>query len=301
MMTILYILRKGIYITMAKSVSFYKNAYLSPDGKLDFFISDSADVEFPHWHDDYEIIMPLSGEYSLSSNNVCYSMTKHDIVMLIPGFLHCLNPISNDSFCLHMRLTRDFIDQSVSNSFLLYTHTPCVFFWNEVSHAVQQHMVSVLFLIKKEVENDRSLLHHPVVDHIYGFLEDSEKYLIEELPLPSSRNHSRKEYIALFQTVCQYIFEHSSAQILDDDLYKLTGFQPTYFCSLFKTSTGISLSDYMIKEKLLFSLRLLTDVSLSIDQISQLSGFSNERTFHRRFRDYFHCTPLQYRKKYLQF
>ena len=46
------------------------------------------------------------------------------------------------------------------------------------------------------------------------------------------------------------------------------------------------------------SIKLLLDSDLSISEISDEVGFSHVRYFNKNFKNYYNCTPLQYRKKY---
>ena len=46
------------------------------------------------------------------------------------------------------------------------------------------------------------------------------------------------------------------------------------------------------------SIKLLLDTDKTISDISFDVGFSHTRYYNKSFKDYYKCTPLQFRKKY---
>ena len=42
---------------------------------------------------------------------------------------------------------------------------------------------------------------------------------------------------------------------------------------------------------------LLRDIHLSIGEIAARTGYTNSKNFSRAFHNYYHMTPMQYRKK----
>ena len=66
----------------------------------------------------------------------------------------------------------------------------------------------------------------------------------------------------------------------------------------FKEETGMTLTDFILKEKTEEAKRLLRYTDKTLPAISAYLGFSSQSHFSRVFRKYAECSPSEYRKKY---
>ena len=72
---------------------------------------------------------------------------------------------------------------------------------------------------------------------------------------------------------------------------------PDYISNLFHRKMGISLSNYILNERLKAAKVMLATTDLTLQQISAKVGFSAPTYFHRQFKRSFGITPQQYRKE----
>lgn len=70
---------------------------------------------------------------------------------------------------------------------------------------------------------------------------------------------------------------------------------PSYLSKKFKEENGISVIDYLYKVRIIHSLKLISDTSLKITDISQMVGFQDSNAFIRIFKLYQGCTPGKYK------
>lgn len=70
---------------------------------------------------------------------------------------------------------------------------------------------------------------------------------------------------------------------------------PDYLSHLFHKKTDISLSNYILEQRILFAKKLLSLTNLSVQQVSEKCGFSSISYFHRQFKKLTNQTPQQYR------
>jgi AraC-like DNA-binding protein len=70
-----------------------------------------------------------------------------------------------------------------------------------------------------------------------------------------------------------------------------------YFVKLFRRTTGHSFLSYATHVRLLQSVRLLTETSLTITTIAHEVGFSDQSYFDRRFKRAFGKTPRDFRRE----
>ena len=70
-----------------------------------------------------------------------------------------------------------------------------------------------------------------------------------------------------------------------------------YLGRLFKKAEGVSLSKFIIRERMELAARLLQNESISASAAAQQAGYPNYSYFAEAFKKYFGCTPTEYRQK----
>ena len=78
-----------------------------------------------------------------------------------------------------------------------------------------------------------------------------------------------------------------------------TFYNPAYLSRIFKEQCGVSLSEYIKEKRMGEAARLLSDSSLSNDEIMYQVGYSDKKQFYKNFKDIYHETPAEFRKKSL--
>ena len=81
------------------------------------------------------------------------------------------------------------------------------------------------------------------------------------------------------------------------DVAAIVGSNETYVSNAVKEVTGLTFSEYVNMIRLDYACNLMkSDKSLTVDTVSEESGFSSSRTFYRLFKERFGLTPAQYTK-----
>lgn len=96
------------------------------------------------------------------------------------------------------------------------------------------------------------------------------------------------------QTI-RYIHENIDQDLGVAELSEMVGISPEYFTKLFKRHTGMNLKRYIVNEKMEAAKVLLTTTILPVTIISEHVGYSNYSNFTHTFKQYFDCTPSEYR------
>jgi YesN/AraC family two-component response regulator len=78
-------------------------------------------------------------------------------------------------------------------------------------------------------------------------------------------------------------------------LAQTLGLHPVYLSRSFPVYFKSTIGEYMRKIKIEKSMKLLSQVNLSLSEISLLSGFADQSHFNRCFKEAYHITPNQYR------
>ena len=93
----------------------------------------------------------------------------------------------------------------------------------------------------------------------------------------------------------KYIDRYLWRKITVNELAKHIGLDRSYFSVIFKEEMNIAPGEYITRTKLEYACRLLKTTTLSIAEISSLSGHTDQFSFSRLFRKKIGCTPTQYR------
>lgn len=99
------------------------------------------------------------------------------------------------------------------------------------------------------------------------------------------------------ETVLQYIAENLSREIPRQEIAEQVFLSADYVSRLFKKEMGVSLSDYIIGEKVKTAKHLLRESSLSVGVIASKVGYSNFSHFSQLFKRIVGETPIEYREK----
>ena len=70
------------------------------------------------------------------------------------------------------------------------------------------------------------------------------------------------------------------------------------FTRHFKKATGMTLVDWLNTERIRLSCELLETTNLSIEKITELSGFNNTVSFRKNFREKYGTSPQAWRKAF---
>ncbi len=98
----------------------------------------------------------------------------------------------------------------------------------------------------------------------------------------------------------RYLEKNYSQRISLNELSRIALFSPNYFCTLFKETTGLSVTEYIQQIRNKEAIRLLLSTDLTVRDICQRIGYSDEKLFRRVFSRNVGCTPGAYRKRFKQ-
>jgi len=94
----------------------------------------------------------------------------------------------------------------------------------------------------------------------------------------------------------EYLMKNYREDISLEEVAGLVHMAPASVCRFFKSSTGMTVFEYLNKIKIDYSCRLLLNTDLNIVDISIDCGFNNLSHFNKQFRKFIGKSPSQYRK-----
>jgi AraC family transcriptional regulator len=131
-------------------------------------------------------------------------------------------------------------------------------------------------------------LTQALVIHLLRHYSSVQPQLVE--PIGGTRHHANGTIIidrysltpARIQSAIDYIHAHLDSNLSMAQIANSVKTSPNYFASIFKTATGISLHQYVIKQRVERARLLLTKTDLKIVDIASQVGFANPShlTYH---------------------
>lgn len=115
-------------------------------------------------------------------------------------------------------------------------------------------------------------------------------------------NLIQKVYCYLFQEesviprLKAFIADHLRENITREMLAEYVHLNPAYLSRLFKKEVGMSITDYLLNERMQIAKELIVHSTIPISDIAQTIGYSNFSYFSKMFKKVYHANPQQFRK-----
>lgn len=95
-----------------------------------------------------------------------------------------------------------------------------------------------------------------------------------------------------------YISEHLEEDISREDIANYVYLNPDYLTRIFKKETGLSISEYLLNQRLDMAAGLLVNTDMPVHVIAGRIGYANFSHFSRMFKKHRQLNPVDYRNKY---
>lgn len=249
-----------------------------------------------HWHNSFEIILPVEGGYQVEVEDTLYSVGCGEVLVIPSRVIHSiLQPSGGERYIFI--IDHNNISSMRDMSVTMLGFYPCVLL-------TEAHGGDTL----KRV---REYLTHAADEYIAGqllgeaaarewlnlaLLTLGRASLESGSPIEGEPPQSKRQAASIYLSVCNHIVENCNQKITLEDMARFSGYSKYHFTRMFKKFAGMSFYDFYMRQRMLLCERLLTDASLSITEAALQSGFGSIATFNRVFREYKGMTPTAFRK-----
>lgn len=246
-----------------------------------------------HWHVEYEIIHILKGTLIVYLDQKEIVIKEGDFVFIRDGILH--SAIPNDCiyecivFNMTMLLRENFsgtkyVQEIINHNIIINDYFPS-------SILKLNSILLTLFEALKEKKYGYELITIGTLYEFLGLVCNENLYSTEY-----SQNQKDSKKIKQLKKVLEVIEASYSSIITLEDLSKVIGMSPKYFCKFFYEMTHRTPIDYLNYYKIECASYQLVTTDLSITDIAYNCGFNNLSYFIKSFKKYKGITPSKYSK-----
>lgn len=246
-----------------------------------------------HWHPEYEIIRILEGNFYLTLDSRSCNVKKGDILFLQDGVLHGGIPEN----CIYECLVFDMNFFLKGNRILAKQAQKIIHHEITIRQQLPGELAFLrdttgsLFLAMAEKKSGYEFLIQGYLYQLLGFI--FREHLYEE---KTNTAYTSSLHVLQFKRVLSYIEEHYTEHIALEDLAKVAGMNPKYFCRFFREMSYRTPTNYVNYYRIERACEQLCTTNTTIIEVALNCGYNDISYFIKTFRKYKGVTPKQYLK-----
>ncbi len=254
-----------------------------------------------HYHNFYEIIYVLEGEYSSLLEDRTYHMKKGDFLLIDQNVMHKYHYVErkhDSSKRIILWITPQMLAElSAGNmdlSLCFKENESCAFHFPIYYEEMLQGYLLKLAMTEMQESRDpaaKRILDRGCLTMFFLYLNvlcAKKEYLFTQEELVSH---------PLVEQTSAYIDNHLTERITVELLAEQAHMSKYYFLRKFKELTGVTVHAFLINKRLIRACEALRG-GASVTESYQMTGFSDYSSYLRNFREAFGVSPGKYREVY---
>lgn len=245
----------------------------------------------------WKITFIVQGSGRVVINDRMYSIGANSIYLIHPDSETTYDMDSDSLELYNILFSRRFVERELHSLRDIYQ------FFTIFSMAFNQSGNTSIYVQKSTAEIKRRVLE--IADeyelrriNYRPYLEYSLALLLIQMLRESEKTFRGSDAKAM---ISEYIIHLLQSDVYGETgtlhLAKMFGITPNHLCAVFKSSTGMTISQARIKTRLDVAAELLATTDLPIHEVYLKCGFHDLSYFYRAFRKYSGTSPCRFRKK----
>lgn len=270
----------------------------TPDFPIALYRVDEAHprYEMPfHWHREMEIIRITRGSFTIYLNDEMRHADEGSIVFINQGVIHGGTPDNCVYDCvvfdphpllMHTDICRRYIRTLTAKNVQIFPFFPA---HTQPLCDITDRLISSIQ--KKAPGGELTALG--ALFEWFGCVYETHSYTKKEKStVPDS------EKIQVLKPVLEYIDQSYMQPVTLEELAKLAGMSPRYFCRFFHALIHRTPIEYVNYYRIERACYLLAAAPLSVTEAAYRCGFNDSSYFVKIFKKYKGVTPKQYQKQF---
>ena len=267
---------------------------LHPLGNLGIQVS-MATLESPHipahWHDAMEILFCLNGEVRIHAEHDTLTLSHNQLIVFDSKEVHSIHSDSKLYMFLCIHVDKKLLSVYCPNLELYHIKCRPVPL-DDPKEIKYIHLCQLAHELTRTNIKNASTRAMRSDGTALLMLADLIQYFSEYAPPETASGHGNRT----IRELISYVNEHYTEKLSLEDAADYVGFSREYFCRFFKQHMGLTFLRYLNEVRISHAGRLLSSTDLSISEIMNTCGFTNQTIFNRLFKEIYGMTPRQARK-----
>lgn len=242
-----------------------------------------------HWHREWELLRVLEGSFQIQLDNEPYVAEQGDALLIRGGCLHGGIPCGCVYECLTFDLHGLFRNMDMVKPYLRpfyrQSRIPVSFFPAE--HPVAGIVGELMEAFGGDCPELETVA---AISRLFATVVKAGLY--QENP---DNDYVSSQRIDRVKSVLEYIEANYNTPLSLEELARVAGTNPKYFCRVFSSVTHQSPMDYVNFYRIEQAAYLLDSTNLSVTAVGSECGFWESSYFSKVFRKYKGVTPKKYR------
>lgn len=242
----------------------------------------------PHRHHEIEIIYALKNSFIIKIEGNTFNVRQGEMI-IIPHFsAHEITDSDEDSKQLLIEGGPSLLGNAFDELSALNIDNPVIRLSDSSFGEKFSSVIEEIIAEKSSPSTGSELTVKGNIIRLFG-------YIIEEFPVSDNKNASKDiVQIKNIETVLDLIYSNYSANLTVDKAAEVSGYGKSNFCKIFKNTVGTSFHRYLNGYRIKMAKYYLKNTKLSINEIAELTGFSDAKTFRRVFKEFENMTPREF-------
>lgn len=249
-----------------------------------------------HWHDTMEIDLVLQGDIDIVTNNKKHNIPSGELFLCNIGVAHCIDRVSEKALFVQMEFNMHEFERYIPKVANIYfscgpeaTDTVSV----EIKKEIRNYMIEICHLLGNKINSDDK-----EQTALYCCIEiiNDLKFTFKGGDTDRQRFVSEKMDDCMWELI-DYMYDNSFRKLTLKDSADHIHLSGSHLSRLLKRYIGLSYSEFLAFVRAENSIADLLNTEKTITEISYESGFSAPRYYTKAFREFFGCTPAEFRKQ----
>lgn len=254
-----------------------------------------------HIHSVIELIYIYNGKMTQFINDEEITLHKGDVCILDRNTIHEIRPLSEEDIVITIDMRKDFFTSNFLSR--LSTQGLVSRFLVDALREKQgkyqylifhkQPDIHIHFIIQQLLCEyyDSKICSDEIMDAYMIILFSQLLRMYQKHPLAEPNDSNNNEMLLL---ILRYIESNYLTATLNS-VADIFGFHPNYLSSYVKKHTGKSFKELLITQRMIQAGFFLKNTNMPVLEIIREIGYENQGFFYKKFQEYYHMSPIEYR------